>query len=483
MTDTPPFRSPDEDVQSSGSHVEGKPNSICAGPRSINHFETPLPRQRVGNWASNVHQAMDKMSVDDPATTSAQTTFTNKAMISAFMAFAQSSHEIAQSVLMSMSSIAQGVNTISASIQTPGAFSLKSGSTPQETSAWAKSCRQLGTEALSKYETPVARRPPRTPQGGPIPDAIRTHVATLFGKCAQEGHFPPPASLDERRNWVLAVDLDEIDEPDDPNDHDDHDNVETDSDMDLEFDPSFPYPDGPGHPKASPEALRIIWRMMRRVGVRSFRPDLQEPISSVCNAFLWRLAVKTFMKLVDAGEYNGVTRESCNESLATQMMHNHVNNSIRREFRERNNMSEIERARRDKLRRRNGRRSTRISEVMMNPVLAPLMGIVQACTSDDETDEEADPPPSTNRRGARQAKPCVVLKTPWRHERVQTIMMQLDRLRARRIASSSTKSNAPPARVRRRSENAKESSLPHQKRPPLWGLRHGLAKNTPILRD
>lgn len=73
------------------------------------------------------------------------------------------------------------------------------------------------------------------------------------------------------------------------------------------LDPCFPYEDGPGHTKATPQQLSTMWKMMREVGVSSFRPDFSTSPSSKDNKFLWALASRIFITLVDCGEYTGIS--------------------------------------------------------------------------------------------------------------------------------------------------------------------------------
>jgi hypothetical protein len=116
------------------------------------------------------------------------------------------------------------------------------------------------------------------------------------------GTLPPPASDEEQREWIFRIDA-----PAEPST--DSEDDENDSAMNLDRDPHFPYPDGPGHKLASPQAIKIIWNMMKISKVKSFRPDLSQPMNSPGNKFLWNLAKQSFLKLIECGEYASLNLE------------------------------------------------------------------------------------------------------------------------------------------------------------------------------
>lgn len=80
----------------------------------------------------------------------------------------------------------------------------------------------------------------------------------------------------------------------------------------LPENPCFPYPNGPGHINSTPQQLAVMWRMMRSVGFSSFRPDFSKSSKSEDNQWLWNLASSIFLRLVQCGEYNGVSSGSEN---------------------------------------------------------------------------------------------------------------------------------------------------------------------------
>jgi len=145
-------------------------------------------------------------------------------------------------------------------------------------------------------------------------------MATLFG-LKPEDSIPPPATEAEKKSWgdpspeASAMDLD------------DESTVESDRDID----PHFPYyPNGPGHLNATPQTLKIIRREMDRCRVSAFRPDLGRPWASPDNTFLWTLAMDTFIKLVECGEYTGISLRQYDRRTIERVMKRNVVNTWQR---------------------------------------------------------------------------------------------------------------------------------------------------------
>jgi hypothetical protein len=74
-------------------------------------------------------------------------------------------------------------------------------------------------------------------------------------------------------------------------------------------DPQFPYRDGPGHPNASEETLKIMYEMLKEKGISRFRLDLTAPPTSPENRFCLGVARDIFVRLVECEEYDGLTEE------------------------------------------------------------------------------------------------------------------------------------------------------------------------------
>ena len=95
--------------------------------------------------------------------------------------------------------------------------------------------------------------------------------------------------------------------------------------------------------------------------------------------------------------------------------------------------------------------------------LTHLVPIIQACCSDDDTDDEAPVPSPTESltRSSRPIKRVIVNELPWRHAQVKRLMIAIDCLRSQRLVESLENLNAPPPRERKRVEHPRVSTLPH----------------------
>ncbi|WAR52864.1 hypothetical protein PtB15_2B292 [Puccinia triticina] len=300
-------------------------------PSTAQQFKTLFPTQRLIQWAATVDDAMHQMDVDDPPI---HTNEPNDPAVPGNLL------DIPKSLLQSMQTIATGVSSLQA---TPASDPTHLGAA----SRLRPSSRAVPSDQEEEiHETPSARprgrratpRPAPSgpiPQGGPIPDAIGQHCATLLGRGLQD-LLPPPATAAERRSWIYTLEPQSNGHASDTNsnssvtrdssgenDSAGEDGEEDHMELDVEYQSGWPR-----NPKASQETLQIMQCMMRQAGVQSFRPDLGSPTSTAANTFLWDLAVWIFMTLVDAGKYKDVTRETCSEELAATMIHNHATNSI-----------------------------------------------------------------------------------------------------------------------------------------------------------
>lgn len=130
---------------------------------------------------------------------------------------------------------------------------------------------------------------------------MRFHIETLLGQRPNATTLPAPATESEREAWKYEFDLDTLDACQPPTGQ-----AQTSSD------PHFPYVNGPGHPKATPQQLLVMWTMMQAVGVSSFRPDFSKSQSSSENKWLWDMAFQIFIKLVKCQEYSGVSLDEKN---------------------------------------------------------------------------------------------------------------------------------------------------------------------------
>lgn len=122
--------------------------------------------------------------------------------------------------------------------------------------------------------------------------------------------LPKPASSEDKKSWLRGQPIDSAEF-----------NVDLDA---FEEYSNETYTDGPGHPESSPQQLSVIRQMMKAVGVQRFCPDFSLPTSSVENKWLWDLAIKIFLKLVECGEYTGIPLTSDGITLIKKKFTSHI---------------------------------------------------------------------------------------------------------------------------------------------------------------
>ncbi|WAR61050.1 hypothetical protein PtB15_13B302 [Puccinia triticina] len=275
-------------------------------------------------------------------------------------------------------------------------------------------------------------------RGGTFLKLIWTHVSTLLGtRRSRLPHPSRPANEEDSR-------------------------VEF-SDEGVDSDPNYPYPGGPGHPSASKETLEIIWNMMQDKGIQSFRPNFSKPYDSHENKPLWDFAVESFVELVRCNEYNAMeSKEQIEKAIYI-----HVNKRLRQRYSKENNWEEAQRdeAAKNLCRssRLNNLRQKRLAFLDNLPGFRSLAPIVQACCSNDDTDEEASQPIQKSYR-KKQPKLCVARPIPWRHSQISRLMITLDTLMARAAESTPKGPSGAAAQIRRRDTFLHHSKLkpPHQ---------------------
>ncbi|EGG03759.1 uncharacterized protein MELLADRAFT_89852 [Melampsora larici-populina 98AG31] len=128
-------------------------------------------------------------------------------------------------------------------------------------------------------------------RGGRISLSVRFHIDTLLGLEESSPSLPAPATLNEKESWMsdleiglVNFDLDVLDETMEPPDLNSTDYS------------------GPRHKDSTPQQISIMQQMMLAVGVSSFRPDFGQAPTSKDNKWLWDLAFKIFIKLVECGD-------------------------------------------------------------------------------------------------------------------------------------------------------------------------------------
>lgn len=144
---------------------------------------------------------------------------------------------------------------------------------------------------------------------------MRFHIDTLLGLHPDETELPLPADEEEKSSWMYTIDISSLDV---------NTSLSSQTQHQANVDPHFPYPNGPGHIDSTPQQLIVMWRIMRSVGVSSFRPDFAQAQNSKDNRWLWDLSLKCFYKLVECGEYQGVSLASENATQIKKCLSTYV---------------------------------------------------------------------------------------------------------------------------------------------------------------
>ncbi|KAH9808165.1 hypothetical protein DFH28DRAFT_936423 [Melampsora americana] len=100
--------------------------------------------------------------------------------------------------------------------------------------------------------------------------------------------------------------------------------------------PRFPFKGGPGGENSNPQILLVMWTMMKRVGVFSFRPIWEEGMNSPANKFLFSLASAVFIHLVKAGEYDDINSQDAKFDPVCAALKEHARCSLKRLFQQTN---------------------------------------------------------------------------------------------------------------------------------------------------
>ncbi|OAV88764.1 hypothetical protein PTTG_28923 [Puccinia triticina 1-1 BBBD Race 1] len=265
----------------------------------------------------------------------------------------------------------------------------------------------------------------------------------------------------------------ETDIPDLNSDHD-SENSKTGSEVD---DPQFPYRGGPGHPDASQETLKIMHEMLQEKGMRRFRLDVSSPLSATDNRFCLNVARNIFVQLVECGEYDGLKPDEKDPENILRHLTSYAKERFFRKYRERTTWTSEQQAQKTKS---NLRRARRINLIKLRQETAVEIGglekfrsIIDKCTSDDETDDEA-PVASTSTTRNERLKFCKVRLMAWRSEDVKKAMILLDQYREEKQAGKPNKRIGVQPRIRRRADQ----NVVHSKiEPPEGSSRDIYDKN------
>ncbi|PLW30950.1 hypothetical protein PCANC_26701 [Puccinia coronata f. sp. avenae] len=175
----------------------------------------------------------------------------------------------------------------------------------------------MATSNSNNQAGPSRRQAPNPQRNNTLLARIRYHVQALIGQVEVPGKLTHPPTASEKASWNRQAS---------PS-GDSEDNYNVDSDVE---DPCFPFPGGPGHLSTLTQTLLIMWRTMRKVGIKSFQLDWTKPFNKPKKKFLWDLAFSLFLKLVKAGEYSNTDLEMISEQKIYSALKNHVTNLVKK---------------------------------------------------------------------------------------------------------------------------------------------------------
>ncbi|KAH9808455.1 hypothetical protein DFH28DRAFT_909522 [Melampsora americana] len=293
--------------------------------------------------------------------------------------------------------------------------------------------------------------------GGRIASRVRFHIACMLGPRAQN-KLPRPASSEEKKSWLSAqpIDLVQFD-------------IDLNASDPVEGDSNTTHTDGPGHPDSSPQQISVIRQMMKAVRVQRFCPDFSLSMSSVENKWLWDLAMKIFVKLVECGEYTGIPLTSEGITSIKKKFKSHIQ-SLKKRYREENWDVARKQKAADEVRRATRMRhlkALRDRTVLSKECFWPLSAIMQAACSDDETDGDED---GLLEESTRANRPCRVRKLVWRSDALEAVCLLVDKYRQNNdesIPGTSPGQKGRPPRIRIRADNRPISRIEAPSSLPL----------------
>ncbi|CAH7687706.1 hypothetical protein BY996DRAFT_4581340, partial [Phakopsora pachyrhizi] len=236
-------------------------------------------------------------------------------------------------------------------------------------------------------------------------ELIHQHVKALLGLKSGITQLPSPASEKERQNWILYDDeVEELKENSDCNQE--FSKAESENSivsMSETEDPHFPFPGGPGHKRATPQQLQIMWNMMQERGVSKFRPNFGDSIESPDNRFLWSLAHKIFVRLVKCGEYQGIDLEASKNIHAANL--GYVEERLMRIW-------------------RNQIKHLQIQTALAHDLDETFLKAIEKACSDDESNTEARSAGSS--QSLQRQKLCKVKYLQWRSKDLTEALIKID---------------------------------------------------------
>ncbi|KAH9814177.1 hypothetical protein DFH28DRAFT_1057331 [Melampsora americana] len=265
----------------------------------------------------------------------------------------------------------------------------------------------------AKNQTPNIKK--RQGHGTTFRARIRSHAWTMMG-LKEDDEIPPSATPAQQSSWKIHTSKKDMLLP---------------CQIDREVangltssanDPRFPFKGGPGGEHSNPQILLIMWTMMSRVGVASFRPIWEDSMTSPQNKFLWTLATSTFIRLVKVGEYDDITSEDAKFDVVFKALREHARCTLKRSFRQTNEWSQAK----IRAHRKAGVRAARLralklrrNKIAIKNKVTSMCDVIDHCCSEDETDMETVSNDSPK-------KLYNVKKFQWRNPRVGALLLKLE---------------------------------------------------------
>ncbi|KAI8455833.1 hypothetical protein BY996DRAFT_6412867 [Phakopsora pachyrhizi] len=189
-------------------------------------------------------------------------------------------------------------------------------------------------------------------------------------------------------------------------------------------DPHFPFPGGPGHKRATPQQLQIMWNMMQERGVSKLCPNFGDSIESPDNRFLWSLAHKIFVRLVECGEYQGIDLEASKNIHAAIL--GYVEERLMRIWRDQvNSGRQFEKNAKAKIcTRQNNIKHLRIHTASAHDLDETFLKDIERACSDDESNTEARSAGSS--QSLQRQKLCKVKYLQWRSKDLTEALIKID---------------------------------------------------------
>jgi hypothetical protein len=136
---------------------------------------------------------------------------------------------------------------------------------------------------------------------------------------------PSPPTSAEKKRWLKNSEShSEISENESPT-------SSSTSSKDPE-DPQYPYEatQGPGHPDASEQELKIMHDMLKERGMKCFRLDFTTSLTSPVNKLGLEVARDIFLALLECNKYEGLQPEECQPDVILNQLRGYAHDRLAR---------------------------------------------------------------------------------------------------------------------------------------------------------